>query len=457
MRTWLAGHIAWPLTERLCGRDTMRRFRALRASDTWNPEQLRDLQNVRLRRLLRDAAEHIPFYAERFRQAGVDAADPNLTVDDLRHLPRLTRPEINANRERMVWHGAPGGTPKPYTTGGSSGEPLHFYIDAARSAADWAARWRARSWWGIVPGDPEVWIWGAPVEMRCQDWLRRLRDRLLRQHLLNAFNMSNETMDAYLDRIERLQPACLYGYASSLALLARRAIARGIAPLGDRLRWLEIIFATGEVLLEQDRDLIEKVFGVPVSIEYGCRDGGLLACGCPDRRLHVPQENVIVELLDDQGHPVAPGEVGEVTVTYLETYAMPLIRYRLGDLARAYAPEDRCPCGRASQTLIEVRGRVTDQIVCRDAHGTRRMHALALIYILREAPGLRQFRIVQPAIDQLEVQIIPDEGFTPVVERGVLDALAQRMGPDVAIRLQRCDTIPPSPSGKHACVISHVN
>jgi phenylacetate-CoA ligase len=279
---------------------------------------------------------------------------------------------------------------------------------------------------------------------------------MLNQYALNAFNMSEATMDQYIRRFHAIQPVCIYGYASSLALLARHAMERGASLKSYRLR---AVFTTGEVLLDHDREVIETVFNAPVVIEYGCRDGGLLAYGCPAGELHVPQENVIVELLDADGRAVAPGEVGEVVVTYLEMFAMPLIRYRTGDLARQ--PTDAntraaCTCGHASMTLTEVQGRKTDQIVTKNGDGIKRMHALSLIYVLREVDGLQQFRITQPCLERLEVDLVADDQVTPDVERSIELGLRQRMGDGVVIDLRRRDRIPPIASGKHACVVSHV-
>jgi phenylacetate-CoA ligase len=203
--------------------------------------------------------------------------------------------------------------------------------------------------------------------------------------------------------------------------------------------------------------VIAEAFGAPVVIEYGSRDGGLIACGCPAGNLHVPDENVIVELLGSDGAPVTPGEIGEVVLTCLETFAMPIIRYRIGDLARAARLSGpSCPCGLAHTALAEVQGRVTDQIVCREADGVRRMHALVLMYALREAPGIRRFRIVQRSLEQIEVEVVCGSEFTPQVETDVHRKLGQRLGAGVAVTICRCDQIAPSRSGKHACVVSYV-
>jgi phenylacetate-CoA ligase len=120
-------------------------------------------------------------------------------------------------------------------------------------------------------------------------------------------------------------------------------------------------------------------------------------------------------------------------------------------------PADLCACGRSSQILAEVRGRLTDHIVCRAGGWLRRMHALSLIYVLREAEGVTQFRIVQPSIDRLEVAVAADERFTPQVRQSVEARLRQRLGPHVAIDLTCHDHIAATASGKHACVISKVS
>jgi phenylacetate-CoA ligase len=456
MNRWLAGHFFWPLSERMLGRDTMRRFRHLKRNDRCSPEELRDIQDRKLRRLLTSAADHCPFYARRFRDAGLDVSDSRISISDLAMLPTITKDDVRENLDSMTWTACPGGV-RSYNTGGSTGRPLRFYIDNLRAAADAAARLRARTWWHVRPGDPEVLLWGAPTELRTDDGIRRSRDVLLNQHILSAFNMTRQTLDEYIDVIRGLRPACLYGYASSLALLARHAIHAGLGRGDLGSNRLRAVFVTGEVLLDRDRDAIAEAFGAPVVIEYGSRDGGMIAMSCEAGSLHVAQDNLVIELLDEQGRAVGPGDMGEVVLTHLEAVGMPLIRYRTGDEARQpAAPHACCACGRHLQRFVEIRGRVTDHIVCRVAGQLRRMHALSLMYVLREAEGLTQFRIVQPSLDRIEVEVVVNDHFTSQVERDVENRLRQRLGDNMIIEIRRQDRIPPTASGKHACVVSHV-
>src|ERR1035438_60708 len=133
------------------------------------------------------------------------------SLSDLRKLPRMSKQDAAANRDDLVWHGVPGGAYK-YNTGGSSGQPLLFHFGRWRQASDAAGRIRARRWWGVELGEPEVYLWGAPVELNKTDWVKTVRDRLINQLLLNAFAMSPASMDLYLDAMEAFRPHCVYGY-----------------------------------------------------------------------------------------------------------------------------------------------------------------------------------------------------------------------------------------------------
>lgn len=460
----LTGRILWPTTERLLGRDTMHRLRVLQASERCSRPELENIQAAKLRKLLVLAEEHCPFYRERFRAAGVDVRNPDLSLADLARLPLLERADLQEHLAEATWHDCLGGPAQPYCTGGSTGQPLKFYIDRCRQASDWGARWRHRNGWGLGPGDREVMLWAGPMAGRAKltrtERLRLWRDRLLNQFILDAFNMTEPTMNAYVHRIMQLRPRMLYGYSSSLALLARHMLGKE-SPLPGYAS-PRAIFVTGETITRSDIHDIQAAFGAPVVTEYGSRDCGFIAGGCEAGRLHVVDENVIVEVLDEAGQPVAPGQTGEIAVTCLESFATPLIRYRVGDLA--LVPEDaleqkggRCACGRASHQLMEIRGRVTDQIVRREKGRIRRMHALFLIYVLREAEGVRQFRITQNSISTLEVEVITDSRFTPAVEGSVLCKLRERMGEGVEITIHKRDSLPPIASGKHACVVSKVS
>jgi phenylacetate-CoA ligase len=409
-------------------------------------DAMRSCQASRLNALLQSALAHSPWHAARLRAAGLDEAarTGSVTLDDLSRLPTMDKRDARDNVEQLVWREVPGGVFK-YTTGGSGGEPLIFYFGRARQAADAAGRLRARRWWGVQPGEREVYLWGAPVELNKTDRIKTLRDRLVNQLLLNAFEMSPARMDDYLEAIQTWNPKAIYGYASSLALLAAHAESRGIRP---RLRVLRVVSTTGEPLFPHQRELIERVFGVPVSVEYGARDAGLMALQSPDGTLLQMSETHLIEVLDAAGNPV---EEGEAVITSLVSEAQPFIRYRTGDVVQRSGKTD--PGGRGLEVLDAVVGRQTDFIVAADG---RIMHALAVIYILRAIPGVAQFKLIQHAVDQMEVQVVPDARWNEAARKAVMNGLRARLGPTLNIDLKLLDAIAPEASGKHRYVVSHV-
>ena len=400
-------------------------------------EDMAAYRQARLNDLLSNALAHSPWHAERIRAAGLaDAVEAGAaTLADLGRLPTMNKRDARENVDQIVWRDAPGGVFK-YTTGGSSGEPLIFYFGRARL--------RARRWWGVEPGAREVYLWGAPVELSKTDRIKTLRDRLVNQLLLNAFEMSPARMDAYLDALARWNPEAVYGYASSLALLATHAEARG-----HRLKLpaLRVVSTTGEPLFPHQREIVERVFGVPVSVEYGARDAGLMALESPDGALLEMSETHVVEVLDEAGRPA---EEGEAVITGFVSEAQPFIRYRTGDVVRRTGRAD--PGGRSLGVLDAVIGRQTDFVVAPDG---RIMHALALIYVLRAVSGVGQFKLIQHATDRLEVRVVPDARWDDRAETAIVEGLRQRLG-DVAIDLRRVEHIPPEASGKHRYVVSHV-
>jgi phenylacetate-CoA ligase len=409
-------------------------------------DAMAEYQMQRLNTLLQTALAHSPWHADRIREAGLEHAvkSGDATLADLSRLPTMNKRDARDNVERLVWHGVPGGVFK-YTTGGSSGEPLIFHFGRARQAADAAGRLRARRWWGVEPGDREVYLWGAPMELNKTDRIKTLRDRLVNQLLLNAFEMSPARMSDYLRALARWNPKAIYGYASSLALLAAHAESRGIQL---RLPALRVVSSTGEPLFPHQRELIERVFGVPVSVEYGARDAGLMALQSPDGMLLQMSETHLIEVLDAAGNPA---EEGEAVITSLVSAAQPFIRYRTGDVVRCSGKAD--PGGRGLDVLEEVVGRQTDFIVAADG---RIMHALAVIYVLRAIPGVGQFKLIQHTIERIEVQVVPDARWNDAARTAVAEGLRARLGVSLDVDLKMLDVIAPEASGKHRYVVSHV-
>jgi len=432
--------------ERLLGRRTLACLRQLERTQWLGTSALAELQYRKLQRLLSHAYRHCPFHRRRMDRAGILPATMH-SLADLRALPLLTKAMIQRHTNELTWTHVPGGA-RRYTTGGSTGDPLIFYLDRRRQGYDQAARMRSHRWFGAGVGEPEVYLWGSPIELSRQNRVRSFRDRLINNIMLDAFDMNPSRMNAYLREIERTDPISLFGYPSSLALLARHANKAGRTIHLPRLR---AVFATGETLTDDDRTEIQSAFPVPVANGYGSREGGFIAHECPQGRMHVTDESVIVEIVDDDDAPVQPGRLGRLVITHLDNFAMPFIRYDTGDMARRPENETSCPCGRNLSTLQSIEGRRTDFLVSAD--GTVR-HALSAIYVLRELPGIERYRIVQAPDCSLTVQLVCTDGLTSAMRESILRSLQPLVGPHTPVCLEEVDSIDPTASGKYRPVVS---
>ncbi len=446
--SWLAGKFIYPLHETLMHRPTFAYLKELEKTQFLSREEIEVLQFRKLKNLLQLAQQHCPWHAQHIASAGIElnSATP-LTLSDLQLLPTMDKTDAQNNREQLAWMDVPGGA-YPYNTGGSSGQPLIFYYGRWRQASDAAGRIRARRWFGVNAGDPEVYLWGAPVELNKTDNIKSIRDRLLNQLVLNAFEMSPENMTRYIKAIAAFNPKCIYGYASSIALLATH-----IQNSGKKLNLpkLRVVCTTGEPLYPEQRTLINTIFGVPVANEFGSRDIGFTAHESPNGQMLLMSESIIMEVLDSKGQAVAPGGSGEAVLTGLCSDAQPFIRYRTGDIVKLsdqYASD-----GNGLHVIEEVAGRSTDFVV--KADGTI-MHALAIIYILRAIEGLAEFKFIQHSMDAVEVIYVANAKWDNKAQSIIEAELKKRLGDTIHVQMTPVDKIPAEASGKYRYVVSHV-
>ncbi|MEJ6002468.1 phenylacetate--CoA ligase family protein [Paucibacter soli] len=437
--------VLFPLHEKLKRHDTVAVRRELDASQWWSAAQLQAHQLRRLRELLCEAGRAVPYYRQLFAELGFDPAAIR-SLDDLRRLPMLTKPLIRAHSEAMKHPQAQ--QLSMSSTGGSSGEPLRFYIGRERVSHDVAAKWRATRWWDVDIGDPEVVIWGSPIELGAQDRVRVWRDQLMRSTLLSAFEMSEANLDGYIARIRALRPKMVFGYPYSIAHIAAHAERRGVRldDLGVR-----VVFVTSEALHEHQREIISRVFGAPVANGYGGRDAGFIAHECPAGGLHITAEDIIVELLDEAGQPVPDGTPGEVVVTHLCSRDFPFVRYRTGDVA--VRATQACACGRGLPMLAEIQGRTNDFVQALD--GTL-LPCKAFTYMMREIDGIDAFKIIQETLQLTRLQLVRPAGLDAALRERLMQGFRQRLGEGVQIEIELLDHIPTQGNGKYRYVVSHV-
>ena len=436
--------LLFPLHERFKRHDTVALRRRMEEVQWWSTDRLADLQLQRLRDLLQDVAVNVPYYRDLFAQTGLDPASIQ-GISDLQRLPFLTKSVIRANTDALKHVDAQGLS--RFNTGGSSGEPLIFFIGTKRVSHDVAAKWRATRWWDVDIGDPEIVVWGSPIELGKQDRIKQVRDTLMRTQLLPAFEMSEAKLDGFIATIRSAKPRMLFGYPSALTHIAKHAQKRNVAmtDLG-----IKVAFVTSERLYDEQRSTISEVFGCKVANGYGGRDAGFIAHECPEGNMHLTADDIVVEIVDEQGKVLPAGQAGEIVVTHLSTNDFPFIRYRTGDIG--VLGSTACKCGRGLPILQYIQGRSTDFVVTAD--GTV-MHGLALIYILRDLPGVKSFKVIQESRAFTRVLLVTDKTFAPDSVAQIVSGFKQRLGADVSIAVDLVEIIVAEKSGKFRYIISH--
>jgi phenylacetate-CoA ligase len=395
--------------------------------------------------LLAETLDHAVRTVPRYRgiaRPGESRADPFsvlarfpvLERDDVRRVgPSL----LSAEGDRRRW--------RRNTSGGSTGEPVLLFQDPGHLARTVAIRDVYSRWAGGGLGEPELYIWGSERDLLAgrESLTGRLGNRLLRRTLLNAFDLSDDSILAILEGVRTGAPKLVVSYAQAGYEVARFARERGIS-LPPQLG----LISTAGTLYPFMRKELEETFGCRVLDRYGSRETGDMAGECEQRRgLHVLPWSCHIEVLGDDGRPAGPGETGDVVVTGHTNRAMPLIRYRIGDRARVPAGSSPCPCGRHTPMLAAIAGRVVDTFVA--ASGTR-VDGEYFAHLLYFRPWLRQFEVIQRAPDEVVYRVVAPSGVPATDAEEITAKTRSALGQGCGVVFETLDAIPPSGSGKRS-------
>lgn len=426
-------------------RNTLRYWRSLESSQWLPTAAIAAIQLQSLKRLLMHAQENSPYYAERWAEAGLDAASVR-SLDDFVRWPTIDRETITANRAAMRARGA---RLLSKSTGGSTGEPLAFDLDPNSEERRTAAWHRGYGWAGGAPGTRQFHLWGIPPR-RCSDSVAikvTLYNWLYRRHILSCFELGSAQVREHLRQYNSCHPEILVGYTSALCEFAELIMEQGLVARPPRA-----VIAGAEKLFTWQRERIEACFGAPVFETYGSREFMLIGAEC-DRHegLHVTAEHLLVEVLDDDGAPTPVGEEGNVVITDLYNYGMPFIRYFNGD--RALAGWEACSCGRGLPLLKKVVGRRLD--VLRTPDG-RRVPGEFFPHLLRLFDCVRRFQVIQQEPNRVELRLVLRKPCDSATSANLCHQVGEMLGPQVRLELSVVDEIPLTASGKHQVVINRI-
>lgn len=408
-------------------------------------ERLRQIQWQRLQRLWKFVWSANPYYQHRFTQAGLTVKSLRCP-EDIQKIPMLTKSEVRRYTSSMLSDGFDRGRLLHSKTGGSTGKALDLYFSERCSELRNACALRHDRWTGWEPGEPIAAVWGnphLPLSFR-----EKALDRLLQPLIyLDTMCVNEAAILRFVRQWKRRRPTLLFGHAHSLYILAC-----GLAKLGIRDLRPRGILSTSMMLVPHERQKIEKVFQCRVIDRYGCEEVSLIGCECERHEgLHMNIEHLVIEFITDAGHSARPGEPGHIVVTDLINQAMPLIRYRVGDMGVPL--KKNCSCGRGLPLMGPVQGRVADFLIRKD--GTRVAGVSLIENTLTRIKGIDQMQIVQDAVAHITLHVVPDRLYSDATEADLINYF-YKIFPGTTISINLVHTILPESSGKYRFSICRV-
>ena len=440
-------HLLLPLFDRvLKGRQTLKYWREAEERQWWSPAELQAFQFAQLQRLVNTAEGNCPYYAQAWQERGLSVGQLQ-SPDDFARWPLITRDTIREHRMTMR-------NQQPLKliskgTGGSSGQPLQFDVSAESHERRTALMYRGYGWAGGAPGTRQLYLWGGPLHMASR-WARlknQAHHAFDRHTIINCFEMTPDRMPGHVATLQKCRPDVIVAYTNPLYEFARYLDEQHIQPWQPRS-----LIIGAEKIYPHQRELIERVFRAPVFETYGSREFMLIGAECEHHNgLHLSVDNLLVEILDEDGQPTPAGQVGQVVITDLFNLGMPFIRYVNGD--RALAGSEICPCGRGLPLLKGVAGRQLDLLTTPDG---RTVPGEFFPHLLKEFSAIRRFQVLQSTPDCITLKLVaPDLSLAD--QELLLLAIRATVGEVVELRLQRVTEIPLTAAGKHRVVVRELS
>lgn len=408
------------------------------------PAEVTDIQLRKLNLLLEHCWRHVPFLRSLWEAHGV--RPERLTeIGELGNYPVLTKAQITANYEGMIsvpWRGRT----LTKTTGGSTGEPFRFEYTMDVYARRTAVMWRGYGWAGASLGTRTAYLWGTG--MRKGGW-GGLKDRLyhgaFNRHFIDAFSMSDANIDSRIEELVACRPEAVVGYVAPVVLVARRMLETG-----RRIEGVRSVLTGAEALHSPERDVIGRAFNCPVFNTYGAREVMLMAAECECRDgLHVNADHMILETLQEDHRTAPAGASGEVAITDLHNFGMPMVRYLNGD--RATYALGVCRCGRGLPRLSSIDGRVLDLIETPDG---RRIPGEFFVYAMLDSPDVKQWQVVQTDRTSIEFRLVVPVAWSQSRRDGFVERIRSVVGTNMCINIVEVDLIPVTASGKRRLTIA---
>jgi len=437
----LINNFILPLSDFVLGLKIQKELAYWRKLQWYSRDELLNIQQNSLKNMLMHCSNNVSYYKELSKKINFNP-DGN-PFNELRKFPFLTKGIIKEN----LPDGILDKSRKVYfidSTSGASGIQGEFYSDKSAYSKALAVQSLWWEWAGYRFGNKVVQNGITPK----RGFVKGLKDKLLRVNYISAFKIDSDTILKNLKLLRGSSSYFFMGYPSSLYIYAKFAKENGI----NDIKFKSVV-SWGDKMFSHYRKLIEEQFNTVVFDTYGASEGTMIAAECEYHNYHIMTPHVFIEILDEQGNEVKPGQIGEVVVTRLDNYLMPLIRYRIGDLAVKADPKKHCPCGRQLPMLEKIIGRDTDIVKTRSG---KYLIVHFFTGIFEHIKEIQQFQVVQHSLDDIEIRYVPNSSFKTEKLECIKNEICQKAGEKVNLRFTKVSQIYPSRSGKPQIVISEL-
>ena len=428
-------------------RKTLLYLKELEKSQWLSEKQLRKIQLEKLKALLKHAYENVPYYKEIFERLGLQPKDIE-NFEDFRKFPLLTKQDIRNNQEKLTANNYSKKKVFNTATGGSTGVPLQLKLDHNNYEWRQAAAKRVYGWAGCKDGEKTVFIWGGSVGKvsRIKKLKHSIDEWLKRHKIYNTFYFTKDVMTKCIKEINCYKPKFIIGYTMPLYNFAK------FIKENDRKVWSpHSIIVAAEKLFSYQRKLIEEIFGCPVFETYGCREVTSIAGECEEHNgMHINMENIYLEVIKDD-KPAEAGEPGEMLITDLTNYCMPLIGYKNEDLGGI--SNRSCKCGRGLKLLERIEGRLLDTVKTIDG---KIVPGEFFPHLMKEFEEIDKFQIVQESLDKLVIKIVKKKNFSNNRLEYIKREVSKVMGNKITTEFNFVNELPLTPSGKFRVVVSQI-
>ena len=428
------------------GYDINKMIRFVNENQYWSKAKIEEYQVLQMQSIIKHAYEHTVYYSKILNERGLTPRDfKDLT--DLKRLPILSKQEINNNWKELVSNNYKSFRPMHRVTSGTTGATFQYYNDSRSWGLNWATKMRTFGWGGYSFGEDKIATMKGGSMLRHSKTSFKSRFWMYLHNYLDfpVVHLSNENMELYYNQMKSKKIKYLRGYPSAVYTFAKFVKEMyGVLPLNAT-------YTSAEYLQDYQRKQIEETFCTKHIDAYGCGDGMGGANQCEmGNEYHTNIETSILEVINKEGNDCITGEQGEIVLTSLHDYAMPMLRFTPGDVA--VVGSESCSCGRTLPLLKRVVGRTSDLI---NLPNGRTLNGIAIPFE-DWANKIEKFQIWHTAPDKIELKIIPKATFKKEDLKYVHKILAYHLGEGIHLRVDMVKDIPLQKNGKFKYVISKV-